>query len=104
MNEPWGLVSALVAGGLLGAIFFGGLWWTVREGLSSKRVALWFLGSLLLRVSVTLTGFYVVSGHQWERLLLCLLGFLMARGVVRWLTRPSGESHSPHVLEGSHAP
>jgi F1F0 ATPase subunit 2 len=24
---------------LLGVIFFGGLWWTVRKGLSSKRPA-----------------------------------------------------------------
>ncbi len=104
MNEPLGLASALVAGVLLGAFFFGGLWWTVRKGLSSKRAALWFLGSLLLRMSVTLTGFYVVSGRHWERLLLCLLGFILARGVVRWLTRPSGENHSPQVLEGSHAP
>jgi len=52
---------------------------------------------------VTLTGFYVVSGRHWERLLLCLLGFILARGVVRRLTRPSGENHSSRVLEGSHA-
>jgi F1F0 ATPase subunit 2 len=32
------LLAALVGGrGLLGAIFFGGLWWTVRKGLSSPR-------------------------------------------------------------------
>ena len=62
MNEPLSLASALGAGVLLGALFFGGLWWTVREGLSSKRVAMWFLGSLLLRMGVTLAGFYVVSG------------------------------------------
>ena len=64
MNEPLGLASALVAGVLLGAFFFGGLWWTVRKGLSSKRAALWFLGSMLLRMSVALTGFYFVSGRQ----------------------------------------
>ncbi|MDP3090533.1 MAG: ATP synthase subunit I [Nitrospira sp.] len=104
MTESLSLVAALVAGIVLGAMFFGGLWWTVREGLSSKRVALWFLGSLLLRMSVTLAGFYVVSGAHWERFLLCLLGFTMARWVVRWLTRPSGENQSPPVLEGSHAP
>ena len=36
------LVLAWVAGVVLGAIFFGGLWWTVRKGVSSKRPALWF--------------------------------------------------------------
>lgn len=103
MNEPLSLVFALVAGLLLGALFFGGLWWTVREGLSSKRVAMWFLGSLLLRVGVTLAGFHVVSGGHWDRLLLCLLGFIMARRVIRWLTRPSGENQSHPVLEARHA-
>ena len=104
MNEPWTLASALVAGILLGGFFFGGLWWTVREGLSSKRTALWFPASLLLRMSVTLSGLYVVSGSHWDRLMLCLLGLILARGVVRWLTRPSGEIHSPKVLEDSLAP
>ena len=47
MNETLSLVLALVAGVLLGAIFFGGLWWTVRKGVSSKQPALWFFGSLL---------------------------------------------------------
>ena len=37
-------------GGLLGTMFFGGLWWTVRTGVSSQRPALWFLGSLVLRM------------------------------------------------------
>jgi F1F0 ATPase subunit 2 len=104
MNDPWSLAFALVSGVLLGALFFGGLWWTVREGLSSKRVAMWFLGSLLLRMGATMAGFYVVSGGHWDRLLLCLLGFIMARRVIRWLTRPSGEIASLPELEGSHAP
>jgi F1F0 ATPase subunit 2 len=104
MNEPLSLASAPAMGILLGAIFYGGLWWTVRQGVSSKRVALWFLGSLLLRMSVALAGFYVVAGGHWERLLLCLLGFVIARVVVTWLTRPVGENRPPQVLEGSHAP
>ena len=29
------LVLALLAGGVLGAMFFGGLWWTVRRGAAS---------------------------------------------------------------------
>ena len=36
MNDMLTLVLAGVAGGILGAIFFGGLWWTVRKGGSSK--------------------------------------------------------------------
>jgi hypothetical protein len=39
MNETAILVLSGGAGVLLGALFFGGLWWTVRRGLSSKRPA-----------------------------------------------------------------
>ena len=63
MNETLTLVLAWVAGVLLGAIFFGGLWWTVRKGVSSKQPALWFFGSLLLRMSIALAGFYFVVGR-----------------------------------------
>ena len=104
MNEPLSLAAALVTGVLLGAIFLGGLWWTVCQGLSSKRVARWFLGSLLLRMGIALAGFYLVSGGHWEQLLLCLLGFVMARLVGTWLMQPSGENRPPQALEGSHAP
>jgi F1F0 ATPase subunit 2 len=104
MNELLSLALALAAGVLLGAIFFGGLWWTVRMGISSQRPALWFFGSLLLRMSIVLAGFYIFSGGHWERLLLCLLGFVMARLVVAWLTRSSGENQTRSAQVASHAP
>jgi F1F0 ATPase subunit 2 len=104
MIETPTLVLAGVAGAVLGAIFFGGLWWTVRQGVSSPRPALWFLGSLLLRMSIALAGFYFVSGRHWERLVVCLLGFVMARLVVTWLTRRSGEKQTRPAPEASHAP
>jgi F1F0 ATPase subunit 2 len=83
MNEPQSLVAAFVAGVVLGALFFGGLWWTVRKGLSSPRPALWFLGSALARMSVALLGFYVVGGEHWQRWLLCLVGFILSRSLVQ---------------------
>jgi len=84
MNEITTLkwVLAVVAGLLLGTMFFVGLWWTVRKAIFSQRPALWLLGSQLLRTSLTLTGFYVVSGGHWQRLLACLLGFVIARFIV----------------------
>ena len=103
MNETLMLVLALVAGVLLGAMFFGGLWWTVCKGVSSQRPALWFFGSLLLRMSIALAGFYLVTGGHWERLLACLLGFVMARLIVTRLTR-SMEKPSYPAQEANHAP
>jgi len=92
MNEVLLLALALSAGMLLGAVFFGGLWWTVRMGVSSEQPVFWFFGSLLLRMGVALAGFYFVSGGHWERLLLCLVGFVIARLGVTWLTRSSGDN------------
>ena len=96
MNETIVLAAALAAGVLLGAIFFGGLWWTVRKGVTAKNPALWFLGSSLLRIIVVLAGFYFIARGDWKKLLLCLLGFLIARTVVMRLTRSSQETnHAP---------
>ena len=104
MNEALTGVLACVAGGLLGAFFFGGLWWTVRKGVTSKQPSLWFLCSSLLRTGVVLFGFYFVSAQQWQRLLLCLLGFVAVRFAVTWLTRlPEARQTNP-VQEASHAP
>ena len=104
VNETLTLVLAWVAGGVLGAIFFGGLWWTVRKGVSSQQPALWFFGSLLLRMSIALAGFYFVSGGHWDRLLACLLGFVIARFIVARLTGPPVEHHNSPAREAGHAP
>ncbi len=74
----------LAAGILLGAIFFAGLWWTIRHGLSSRRPELWFIGSMLLRTSLTVMGFYfllTLLGNGWKPLAAGLLGFIIARVV-----------------------
>lgn len=104
MNETLTLAAALAAGGVLGAIFFGGLWWTVQKAVSSERPARWFFGSMLLRTSLALAGLYSVGGGHWERLVACLLGFIMARFIVTWLARPSGEIISRSAQEAGRAP
>jgi len=87
MTEPFALVLTWLAGTVLGAVFFGGLWWTTRKGIASACPAIWFTGSLLLRMSIALTGFYFVAANHWPRLLVCLLGFVTARLGVMWMTR-----------------
>ena len=91
------VVLATVAGGVLGGIFFGGLWWTTRKGLSAGQPALWFFVSLLVRMGITLGGFYVVGGSHWERLLACLLGFVMAQFAVTWWSRLPRETSVRHA-------
>lgn len=97
MNDFTVLVLAGLAGLLLGAVFFGGLWWTVRKGVASPRPAVWFLASLLMRMSLVMAGFYFVGQGDWRRLVACLVGFVIARILV---TRFSARS----AKEVSHAP
>jgi F1F0 ATPase subunit 2 len=103
MTETLSLALALAAGLVLGAMFFGGLWWTVLRGVSSSNPALWFICRLLLRSSIALTGFYLVGNEHWERLLVCLLGFIVARFIVTRLTRLPTEHHAIRADEVSHA-
>jgi F1F0 ATPase subunit 2 len=81
------LIAALLAGLLLGAVFYGGLWWTVRRSVSSKSLSVWLIGSFALRAIIVLGGFHMVSQGDWRRLLGCLLGFVIARIGVTCLTK-----------------
>ncbi len=102
MSDILALTPALLTGALLGALFFGGLWWAVQKGVTSESPAIWFLGSLLLRIGVILAGFYLVSQGHWSRLVACLCGFLIARViVVNRLTRTQAEEQTPLEKENS---
>jgi len=100
----WTWAPAGLAGLALGTFFFGGLYWTVRRGLVSTRPARWFLMSLTVRLAVTLYGFYLVAGDQWPRLLACLIGFLIARVAITWLTRRPRSASADPAKEVRHAP
>lgn len=98
MNEFLKLVfflgPALVEGMLLGLFFFVGLWWTVRKLDSTKQVALLFLGSLLIRTSIVVLGFYFILGDDWQRLVAGLFGFVIARIIVTRLIPIAHPSNS----------
>jgi F1F0 ATPase subunit 2 len=104
MSEIPTVALAGLAGALLGAIFFGGLWWTVGHGVSARRPALLFVTSVVLRMGITLVGFYFVSGGQWKRLVACLVGFVIARTVVTWLVRAGEKLPKSPDGKANHAP
>src|ERR1700691_3064900 len=90
MIELSPVLLALAAGLVLGAVYFGGLWWTVLRGIGSRHAAPWVFVSLLLRTAVAMLGVYLVARGSWERLVVCLAGFVVARFIVIWLTAAVG--------------
>jgi F1F0 ATPase subunit 2 len=83
MNEIISYAMSLVAGVVLGYIFFGGLWLTVRRLPQMKHPMLWTFLSLILRMSISLIGFYLIArGGHWIQLLVCLVGFMAVRFVL----------------------
>jgi F1F0 ATPase subunit 2 len=73
------LALALLVGAGLGLFFFGGLWLTLRRLPTARRPALLVFGSLFIRLIVTVFGFYLVMGGSWERLIACMVGFILMR-------------------------
>jgi F1F0 ATPase subunit 2 len=90
MNSAFNILAALVEGALLGALFYVGLWLTVRKGLSSAHPALLFLASLILRVTAVVAGFYYISHGEWRLLAASLGGFLISRTCALWIVGGSG--------------
>ena len=88
-------VCALLVGLVSGAIFFGGLWWTVRAGTAARNPAVWFPISLGLRASLIVVGFYYVAAGGWQALLLCTAGILIARAAIFRSIRVA--SFGPHA-------
>lgn len=97
MNETLLLLLAFIAGLALGTLFFGGLWITVKKTVTAKVPAILVLSSFFLRVGIVLVGFYFVSQGNWQRLLICLFGFIIARFIVAYLTKPIKEDNKAEV-------
>jgi F1F0 ATPase subunit 2 len=96
MHDVPMVALAAGVGLLLGAVFFGGLWWTVRAVISSRRAPIWLVGGLALRTGIVLAGFYLVGHGDWQRLVACLVGFLVARVLITTMTRLAPQAtHAP---------
>jgi len=71
---------AFLVGMGTGIVYFGGLWWTVRQLPFVRQPGLLTMGSFLVRTGISLTAFYLASEGHWERILISLLGFIIIRG------------------------
>lgn len=99
MNEILILFFVAIAGLFLGGIFYGGLWFTVSRGLHSQSPAGLFLLSFLFRTGITVAGFYLICGDQWQRFISCIAGFLIARLLVAKITEHLSNNENSTVKE-----
>ena len=90
------LMAAFAAGLLLGAFYFIALWQTVRRLSSTATPVRLMLASLVLRMAVLTTGFYLVMGGHWERLALAMLGFVVMRKILTCRLGPQKTAEAVH--------
>lgn len=85
--DAWQLATSFVVGCLIGTVYFGGLWLTVKHIPTSDNPHLLLVGSFFLRMAVALATFYTLVPWGWQALAVALLGLLISRQV---LTRING--------------
>lgn len=76
------LCLSAAAGVMLGLLFYGGLWITVRALPVTRSPVAITLGSLVFRTAAVLAGVVLVSRGQWQNALAYLVGFAIGRIVV----------------------
>lgn len=98
MNEPLQIAWFVVvfAGGIaLGGLFFGGLWLTVRYVPKTAGGSLLLILSFVARTTLVMLGMFYLTARDWRAILVCVAGFLVARGVIlRRAFRGSGEDET----------
>lgn len=78
------LSLSVLAGVLLGMIFFGGLWWTVQKIAAGNNPYLLSLASFVLRTALVMVVFYLLLQADWRYLPAALAGFIIARTVLAY--------------------
>lgn len=86
MSAAW-LAVSLAVGIMLGILFYGGLWMTVRRLMAARNPIALTLGSLLVRTAVVVAGLLLVARGQWPNALVFLAGFVMGRIAVSRFVR-----------------
>ena len=89
MNYSMHLLLALIYGFAIGIFYFSSLWITVKQLPTTQQPILLIVGSLLGRLTIATLGFYIIMNGSWQRLLIALFGFVLARSILirRWKPR-----------------
>jgi F1F0 ATPase subunit 2 len=76
------LILCFIVGAAIGAIYFAGLWETVRKLSDTKTPVRRVVLSYALRMILLISGFYLVMQGEWERLVAAMIGLILVREVM----------------------
>lgn len=91
------LAATVVAGAVIGLLYFWGLWWTVSRMPQADRPLRLYFGSLIVRLAIALPLLYIVLNFSsWLTFAGSLVGFFLARLV---MIRIVGRVPSDHASQ-----
>jgi F1F0 ATPase subunit 2 len=73
------IVISLITGIILGIIYFGGLWITVRYMVNREHPYFLIFISFGIRLTIIMAGLYIILVHGWVYLVISLVGFILTR-------------------------
>lgn len=90
------LAAMTVVGFAVGLVYFQGLWLTLSRYSGKKNFSSKLFVSFLIRLTLAIGVFYYCMQDDWQRLILLLIGFLIARQVmIRRLGEPAPAAKPP---------
>lgn len=92
------LFLAFLWGTVLGLFYFGGLWLTLKTVLGKRRPGRWLAISVVARLAVVLSGFWIILRQGPTAFFLTLAGFFLVRIVLTRRLGPErkGFYHATH--------
>lgn len=76
------IAGAVIVGVILGLFYFGGLWWTVRRVMHSRRPGLLIFASFLVRLLGTLVVLLLIVREHWILGAVCVAVMIVTRAVL----------------------
>lgn len=79
---PFFIMTGLAAGAVLGCLYFGGLWWSVRQIKNIEHKKLFLFSSWLFRSVALCGGLFLLAHYNPQMLLGGAAGLLAARFLI----------------------
>jgi F1F0 ATPase subunit 2 len=84
------LLLEFMAGIVLGVIYFGGLWLTVRNLGKTRNPAFIVMSSFVIRTLLIVAALYAITSARWDHLVAAVAGFIVSRVILtRYLAVPN---------------